>query len=505
MRTMLTATLILWGGLLVSRPVLAAPRWILQKQAKLPLTAIQLTFQVGTADDPKGKEGLAYLTARLMREGGVKAWKGMPALTRADIQELLSLTGGSAEFQVEKQQITLKVMAPATEADKLAKLAVQMVLAPAWDDTQRTRLTGEMEEALKRQWPREDQEELGKVALDYVMYGADHPYSHVEDGKLASLKAIDKAAIEKFHKEKFTADNLVVGMAGVIDPKLKTWIEKSLAALPKAKATSSVMFTPPPVAGLDLWIVKGEFEGTGVHLGLPLSVNRADADFPALYLGANSFGKHRSFVGRLMRVVREVRGLNYGTYAYAEDFPNGGRLLSPPTQAARSIQAFTMWGRPTRPENGCFLLRQMYRELASLAKDGITATEFELTKSHLMGYVPELALSLDRQLGFAIDSLFYGIRGDYLKELTASISKLKHAEVNAILKKHLKPENFRIVVTASDPEKFRKQILGTDCGISYAEGITKGEEVLKEDKLISETKLPIEPTRIRTLDAEALF
>ena len=54
----------------------AGPRWILQNQSKLPLTAIQFTFQVGTADDPKGKEGLALLTARLMREGGVKAWKG---------------------------------------------------------------------------------------------------------------------------------------------------------------------------------------------------------------------------------------------------------------------------------------------------------------------------------------------------------------------------------------------------------------------------------------------
>ena len=35
------------------------------------------------------------------------------------------------------------------------------------DEQQRTRLAGEAEEALRRQWPREDQEELGKAALDY--------------------------------------------------------------------------------------------------------------------------------------------------------------------------------------------------------------------------------------------------------------------------------------------------------------------------------------------------
>jgi zinc protease len=164
-----------------------------------------------------------------------------------------------------------------------------------------------------------------------------------------------------------------------------------------------------------------------------------------------------------------------------------------------------MWGRPTRPENGCFLLRQMWRELSSLARDGITAGEFELTKSHLIGYVPELALSLDRQLGFAIDSLFYGIRGDYLKDLVAAISKIKHEQVNSVLKKHLKPENFRIVVTAADPDRFKKQLLSDECGITYAEGITKGEDVLKEDKIISQTKVPVEPERIRTLEAEALF
>ncbi len=93
-----------------------------------------------------------------------------------------------------------------------------------------------------------------------------------------------------------------------------------------------------------------------------------------------------------MRVVRETRGLNYGDYAYVEDFPGGGSLLIEPTQEARSRQMFSVWGRPTTLPNGCFLFKQLLREITSLSSQGITEEEFNQTKSHLLGYIPTLAM-----------------------------------------------------------------------------------------------------------------
>lgn len=497
---------IIWlGAVLLSLGAMAAPQWIVNRQAKLPLTAVMLTFQVGSADDPTGSEGLASLTASLMQDGGVKAWKGMPALDRAGIQDRFQLAGASVYFTVEKQQTSLRLLAPASEIEGVAKLAVQMLVAPAFDNGQLKRLLNEAEEALAKQWPREDQEELGKAFLDYALFGPNHPYSHVEDGKISGLKKINAEGVRRFYEQHFTPDRLTVGLAGVVSPRLQSWMAGALTGLPKGKSRPATIPAPPAAQGVELWIVKGDFQGTGVHFGTPLSVTRAHPDFAALYLASTAFGKHRSFVGRLMRVVREERGLNYGAYSYVEDFPDGGRSLIPPTQAARSIQAFTLWGRPTPPENGCFLARQLWREANRLATEGLSEQEFSLAQSHLVGSLPELALSLDRQLGYATDSRFYGVKGDYLKSLSQQVSQLDRKTVNAAIAKYLRPSNFRMVMTAADPESLKESLLGKKCGITYGEGITKSKEVTDEDKLISETKIPLTPEQIHVMDAGAIF
>ena len=36
------------------------------------------------------------------------------------------------------------------------------------------------------------------------------------------------------------------------------------------------------------------------------------------------FGPHRVSGGRLFQRIREMRGINYGDYAYIEYFPRGG-------------------------------------------------------------------------------------------------------------------------------------------------------------------------------------
>ena len=48
-----------------------ASQFILQKNSGLPITVVGLTFERGAGHDPKGKEGLAQITARLLKEGGV--------------------------------------------------------------------------------------------------------------------------------------------------------------------------------------------------------------------------------------------------------------------------------------------------------------------------------------------------------------------------------------------------------------------------------------------------
>ena len=77
-------TWLILGVLLWSTAALAAPEaqvlgtrqklpndlvWLFSPQTELPLVTLQLLIKAGTLEDPPGKEGLANLTASLLRNG----------------------------------------------------------------------------------------------------------------------------------------------------------------------------------------------------------------------------------------------------------------------------------------------------------------------------------------------------------------------------------------------------------------------------------------------------
>lgn len=480
-----------------------ALRTVLLERSSLPLTHFELTFRVGSADDPAGKQGLAQLTASMLREGGSKAFGSRPSMSRSELEEALFPLAAEIGVDVNAEQTSFAITAPVEEAERVLDILAQVVTAPAFDVKEFERVKSETLLALKNRWPQEDAEEVGKAVLTAAIFGKTHPYAHVTEGTVKSVAALKLEDVKKFYAEKFTLSRLTAGLAGNAPEPVRRRFEQHLRRLPPGADKMATIPPAPPAPALSLTTVKGAFESVGVHIGVPLDVTRADKTFPAWYLVSTAFGKHRSFVGRLMRVVREERGLNYGAYAYVEDFPNGGARLNEPTQAARQRQAFTLWGRPTSPDNGCFLLKQMYREFVSLANDGLTDDEFQLAKSHLLGTIPMMNTELDRALGYLIDAIFYGIDEDPTTRLLNGVKALDRASVNRLLKEKLKPFQARLVVTTADPARLKRELAAPSCDIHYPEGVTKSGSVRSEDKAIA--GFVLNPAEVTDVDATAFF
>ena len=91
-------------------------------------------------------------------------------------------------------------------------------------------------------------------------------------------------------------------------------------------------------------------------LGFPIDVKRGDPDYPALLLMQSYLGPHRMSGGRLFQRIREIRGINYGDYAYIEYFPRGMNLMEPSPNLARRSQIFQIWIRPVEPPAAAFTL-----------------------------------------------------------------------------------------------------------------------------------------------------
>ena len=241
-------------------------------------------------------------------------------------------------------------------------------------------------------------------------------------------------------------------------------------------------------------ILEKDTRATAISFGFPIDVTRTHADFAALSVARAWLGEHRLSSGRLYQRIREIRGINYGDYAYIEAFPRGMFQFFPDPNLARTHQIFEIWIRPVVPANAHMSLRIAIHELDTLVRNGLTKSDFEETRDYLMKNVYVMTSRQDQQLGYALDSRWYGM-GEFTDYMRERLQKLTVEDVNAAVKRHLTARDLSVVIIAKDAAGL-KQALTADAFSPIKYDGEKPQSLLDEDKVIGGLKLNIAPARV---------
>jgi len=461
-----------------------------------PLITFRLQFMSGAAADPKGKEGVAALTAAMLAEGGTRT------MTYEQIVEAMYPMATSFGWQIDKEMTVFTGTTHTDNLDKYYGLISQMLLDPGFRADDFSRLKTDAINFLKVSLRESNDEELGKEYLYNIIY-AGHPYEHNNMGNVSSLEKLTLDDVRAFYKANYNQANAVLALAGGYPKDLPQRVEADLAKLPAGQSNKTKFDTPKLAAGTRINIVKRETRATALSLGFPINVTRADKDWPALAVVASYFGQHRSSNSHLYQRLREARGLNYGNYAYIEYFPRGMFQFTPDPNLGRSSQIFQIWIRPVTPENGHFVLRAALYEYDKLVRDGMSKETFEATREFLTKYNNILTQTQDAQLGYALDSRYYNIP-DYVTYMREQLAKLTLEDVNNAIRKHLKSDGMRIVIITKDAEGLRDAILSNKPSpITY--NSAKPKELMDEDKVIEAFKVSVKPEDVVVVPVEKVF
>jgi zinc protease len=467
-------------------------RFITQKSV-LPNVMVKLLFEAGSADDPKGKEGLAALSAAMITEAGSRA---MPI---AEINKVLYPMAGSFSNQVDKEMTTFSGVVHRDNWKNFADTVLPQLLSPGFREEDFQRLRDVQLNALQEDLRANNEEELGKEQLQNIIY-AGTPYGHTVLGTVAGINAITLDDVKRFVADRYTRANLVVGLSGDYPADLEPSLKSSLAALPGgARATSPAPKGDEP-KGLELHIIEKETRATAISMGHPIPVTRSHADFAALNVARAWLGEHRASSGQLYNRLREVRGLNYGDYAYIEHFNRPGFQFFPSPNIGRRSQIFEIWIRPVVPENAHMSMRIALYELQKLIDNGLTQEQFENTRDYLMKNVYLMTANQNQRLGYALDSWWYGMP-DYTDTMRAAYSKLTRDDVNRAIKKYLSAKNLHIVAITKDAEGLRKQLMA-DAPSSLQYDAPK-PELAEEDKVIG--RLSTKPSSVSIVKVDDVF
>jgi zinc protease len=464
----------------------AQPR-IVASRGDSPLINFRVVFRTGAASDPAGKPGVASLTAAMLAEGGTRE------LTYKQIVDALFPMAASVESNVDKE---MTVFFGSTHVDNLESyyaLLRSMLLDPGWREDDLKRLKDNIINYLRVSLRGNNDEELGKEVL-YSEIFEGHPYEHNNAGSVSSISKLTLDDLKAFYKTQYTQGNLTIGIAGGYPNGFEERVKKDFSKLTREAPAPVKLAVPKAIEGLRATIVKKETRSVAYSMGFPLDVRRGHPDYPALLLAQSWLGQHRLSGGRLFQRIREVRGINYGNYAYIEHFPNGMFRFEPETNLARRQQIFEIWIRPVETANAHFTLRLAMFELERMIKQGISEEEFQQSRSFLSKYVNLMTKTKLAELGYSIDSQFYGI-GDYSTYVKGGLAKLTRDDVNRAIRKYLHPDRMIIVAVAADAEGLKAKLLANaPSPIVY--NSPKPEDVLAEDKLVQSLKLPIEAVKI---------
>ena len=463
-----------------------------------PLVSFRLLFNVGSASDTKGKEGLAALTASMISDGGSRT------MNFEQISKAMFPMATGFGSQVDKEMTVFVGTTHRDNLDTYYQIISGMLLDPGFRDDDFKRIRTDAINFLKENLRGNNDEELGKEAL-YIEIYRGHAYGHQNVGTIDSLEKLTVDDVKKFYRENYTQANFTLGLAGGYPKGFDEKIQADVTAkLQPGSATKVNLGKPESISGLEMEVIKKDTPGTAISFGFPIAVIRSDPDWPALLLMQSYLGQHRSSNSYLYKRLREIRGLNYGDYAYIEYFPRGMFQFQPDPNLGRKQQIFQVWIRPVEPKNGLFALRAALYELDKLVRNGMSQEDFEATRRFLTKNVNALTKTQDSQLGYAMDSKYYGIPTftDYVRD---QLAKLRLEDVNRAIKKYLQSENIKIVVVTKDAEEFKQAAMsGKPSPISYT-AAPKDKAILDEDKIIESYKLNFNSKKVEVVPVEQVF
>jgi zinc protease len=461
-----------------------------------PLINVKLLFGVGSAHDPAGKEGLSALTAAMVTRAGSKT------RTIDEIDAALYPMAGTFVGRSDKEMTSITGVIHRDNWRRFLEIVLPQLVDNGWRQEDFERLKTRQLNALVQDLRSSNEEELGKERLQVNVFRGT-PYGHVALGTVAGLRAIALDDVKTFARTMYTRENVTLGVSGDASDEMVRDLTARLQALPPGAAP------PPPSvegrrpSGIEVEILEKDTRAVALSFGFPIEVTRSHPDFVALSVARSWLGEHRLSSGQLYQRIREERGMNYGDYAYIEAFPRGMFQFFPDPNVARSRQLFEIWIRPVVPANAQMSLRIALFELQKLVRNGLTKEQFEATRDYLMKNVYVMTARQDQQLGYALDSKWYGLP-DFTEYMRNGLSKLTLDQVNAAIKRHLNAENLSIVIIAKDAQALKQTLVADTFSPIKYDG-AKDKTLLDEDRAIGAMKLGIPASQVTVTPIADVF
>ncbi|MDH5610972.1 MAG: insulinase family protein [Gammaproteobacteria bacterium] len=386
----------------------------------LPMVDVRVVFDAGSARDD-GLSGLAALTNGLLAEGA----GGQTAQVLAEQFE-------SVGAQLENDSLRdMAIVGVRSLTDKAyldtALSALSTVLSqPDFNQSEFERELARMKVAVTAR--KQSPSDIADEAFYKAIYG-DHPYAVPSGGTEESVERLNLDAIKAFYKKYYVARNALIVMVGAIDRPQAEMIANNLS---KGLAAGEKAVSLPEVKPLtESKVIRIQYPSKQAHIfmGQP-GMKRGDKDYFSLYMANHPFGGS-GFASRLVKTIREDRGLAYSVYSYFSPMREAGPF---------------MMGMQTRADQTDQAVALLQAELEKYLAEGPAEDELDDSISNVVGSFP---LNLDgngKLMGYLAMIGFYNLPDDYLQDFVKNIESVSPAGAKNAMARRIKVDKLVTVI-----------------------------------------------------------
>jgi M16 family peptidase len=404
---------------------------------ELPVVQFAVYLNSGMLCEPKGKSGLARLTAAVLN-------CGTRTKTPEELEVALGLLGARVSFGVSTERMQLSGSCLKKNFPQVLRLVEEMLLEPRWDETAlelaRKRMIGNIRQSST------EPKVLARHVFRQMMYGPENVLSNSALASEKEVAAITMEDIKTFYKTHIVPGQATFDFVGgyekkevmkFLQPLARTW---TTGGASQERLNLNFMAPQAKVYFVDYPGAKQSY----ILLGCPAMPKASNDYYPAKMvnqlLGASSNAL-------LFDVLRLQHGYTYGAYSFFDcgKYANEFRATSS-VQAAYTLEAMQLFKSCISTYGEQFTEQSLVKTKDAMFKENAAAFE-----------MPDARLDLLSEM--TVD----GLPVDDLKRQEQLLKRMTLPEAKACIRNWLDYDRMFFVVVgdaASQLDRIRKSGLG---------------------------------------------
>jgi predicted Zn-dependent peptidase len=388
--------------------------------------ALGLWVRTGSRDETLAQAGVSHFLEHLL-------FKGTERYSAIEISERFDGLGAAVNAATGKETTHLHARFLDEHTEEVFDLLAEMLLAPTYPEVDSEREVVLEEIAM---YEDEPQDRVHDILADAVF--AQHPLGRRVLGKAEVIASIPVPDIDAYHRQRYTASNIVVGAAGHLEHDRIVELAERLVSPPTGDGQSSNGRGVEDAARLRFY--PKETEQYHICFGAPGIVRDDDRRY-ALAVLDSIFGGSTS--SRLFREVREKRGLAYSVGSYNEQYTDSG------------LVATYVGTRADNVEEACAVIGA---ELERLRSEPVSTEELARAKESVKGRLVLSSESTAARMTRISRATLFDLPIDSLDEMLAKVDAVTVDDLTELATELYGAERLSAACVGADEECFRKAL-----------------------------------------------